>query len=186
MITCQMLSSSAGVSFPIEVMYRFWRAMSVCSAWEKFQQYFRHQSSLHIVKFYWVDYSFKMWFYKYYLCILCVGIHKGQRCLREVCVGTVCDQTRGPTNQGFMREVFNLLEEKGMRFITLAMMVKNKIGKYFLDFCKWVLSWFFSMNQKCTVWQALRQMTLLSRLKTNVFLVNQQHIKLSKNWINIH
>jgi len=51
-----------------------------------------------------------------------VGIHKGQRCLREVCVGTVCDQTRGPTNQRFMREVFNLLEKKGMRFITLAIM----------------------------------------------------------------
>lgn len=63
------------------------------------------------MKFYRADYSFKM---ECYLGILCEGIHKSQRGLREVGVGTVCDQTRCPTNQGFMREVFNLLEVKGM------------------------------------------------------------------------
>lgn len=45
MITCQTESSSAGVSFPSESRYRFCRAMSVCTAWNKDKELIKEQLS---------------------------------------------------------------------------------------------------------------------------------------------
>lgn len=137
MITCQMLSSSAGVSFPIEVMYRFWRAMSVCSAWEKFKQYFRHQSSLHIVKFYWVDYSFKTFISITFAYCVWASTRASVVWERYVLALSVTRQEARRIRDSCER-FSTCWGEKGCVLITLAIMVKNKIGKYFFNFCKWL------------------------------------------------